>query len=492
MKRNKIFIYIACSALILSSGCKKFLEHQPDDRSELDDPVKVAELLANAYPHGNYITMAESMSDNAGDKGTTRRSLPNSLAWNYEDQVDATSGDTPPFYWNSCYKAIAAANYALEAIDKAGNTSQYAASRGEALVARAYAHFMLVTFFAKAYDPATAASDPGVTYVTLPQKVVEGDYNRGTVASVYDNIKKDLEEGLPLINNNSYRVPKYHFTTQAAHAFATRFYLFKRDYQKVIDHANALFPGDTVSDQLRPWNTNYYKLGYYELQAIYTNSTEPANLLLQEAESVWGRSYGGYNYGLSSAVRATVFNAANNPTGKALAMSTQVYGGTEIVYNIPKFREHFVKQSISANFGDAYNMVPLLTSEEVLFNRAEANAMLNTTDSRAKTIADLDIYLSKRIVGYSATSDKFTESKATDFFSTLTVKDALVATILNFKRQEYMHEGLRWLDIVRLKIPIEHNSLDGKIKISLGANDLRRVVQIPQDAVAAGLAANPR
>jgi hypothetical protein len=348
---------------------------------------------------------------------------------------------------------------------------------------------MLVTLYAKAYDPATAASDPGIPYVTLPQKVVEGNYTRGTVASVYANIEKDLIEGLPLIKNQSYRVPKYHFTTQAAHAFATRFYLFKRDYQKVIDHANAVFPGTTVADNLRAWNTTYNVLGYYELQALYTNSTEPANLLLQEAISYWGRNFPGYNYGLSSSVR-TIFDPGNNPSKKALAMSTKIFGGTETVYNIPKFREHFVKETISANFGDAYNMVPLLTAEEVLFNRAEANAMLG---NNSQTISDIDIYLSKRIVGYSATADKFTEAKATAFFpAPLTVKDALVGTIINFKRQEYMHEGLRWFDIVRLKIPIVHTSANGKTTISLGADDPRRLIQIPQDAVAAGLAANPR
>ncbi|MCD0487698.1 RagB/SusD family nutrient uptake outer membrane protein [Pedobacter sp. MC2016-14] len=488
MKQNKIFIYLAVFCLLQSTGCKKFLEHQPDDRTELKNPVNVAELLANAYPHGSYLTMAESMSDNAGDKGTASRDLPNAKAWNYEDQIDANSEDTPPYYWNSCYKAIAASNYALEAIDKAGNTAEYSASRGEALVARAYAHFMLVTFFAKAYDPATAATDPGIPYVTLPQKVVEGDYQRGTVASVYANIEKDLVEGLPLIKNNSYKVPKYHFTTQAAHAFATRFYLFKKEFQKVVDHADIIFPGTTISENLRAWNTTYNVLGYYELQALYTNSTEPANLLLQEANSIWGSSFAGYNYGLSSSV-LPIFYAANNPSKKSFAIINKIFGGTDAVYNIPKFREHFVKETVSANFGTSYNMIPLLTSEEVLFNRAEANAMLG---NNAQTIADLDIYLSRRIVSYSATADKFTEVKATTFFPTLSVKDALVGTILNFKRMEFMHEGLRWFDVIRLKIPIEHNSLDGKTKISLGVDDPRRLVQIPQDAVAAGLAPNPR
>lgn len=488
MKSNKIFLYATLSALFLSTGCKKFLEHQPDDRTELNNPVKVAELLANAYPHANYITMAESMSDNAGDKGGTNRSLPNSLAWAYTDQIDATSIDTPPFYWNACYKAIAAANYALEVIENSPDKAAYSASKGEALVARAYAHFMLVTFFAKPYDASTSASDLGIPYVTAPQKTVEGNYNRGTVASVYANIERDLVDGMPLIRNNSYKVPKYHFTTQAAHAFATRFYLFKKEYQKVIDHANAIFSGNTIVDNLRPWNGSYSVLGYYELQALYTNSIEPANLLLQEANTYWGRSYAGYNYGLSSAVRANVFNAGANPTGKALAMTSKIFGGNETVYNIPKFREHFVKETISSNFGDTYNMVPLFTSEEVLFNRAEANANLG---NNTQAIADLDFYLSKRIMNYSATADKFSEAKATAFFGT-PVKDALIKTVLNFKRQEYMHEGLRWLDLVRLKLPVVHLNAGGQIVETLSPEDNRRVVQIPQEAIASGLTPNPR
>jgi hypothetical protein len=491
MKKINQIIYMSVLATVALSGCKKFLEHQPDDRSELNTPVKVAELLANAYPHGNYIPFAEAMSDNAGDKGNRSGNaidITNESPWKYEDQVDAQLADTPPYYWNACYKAISAANYALEAIEKGGDTEAYKASKGEALVARAYSHFMLVTFFSKAYDPATAASDPGIPYVTAPQKTVEGSYRRGTVAEVYAQIEKDLEEGIPLIRNNTYRVPKYHFTTQAAHAFATRFYLFKRDYLKVVDHANAVFPGATVAAGLRPWNTTYNALGYYELQALYTNSSEPANLLIQESATSWGTSYAEYNYSLSSEVQK-IFNPANNPIKRALAISSKVFGGTEFFLNIPKFRNHIVKETINASFGEFYNMIPLLTAEEVLFNRAEANVMLG---NNAAAVTDMDAYLSKRIVNYSATAMKFTEAKAMAFFPGMDVKDALVGSILNFKRQEYMHEGIRWFDIIRLKIPITHPYISGGEVITLGANDPRRVIQLPQEAIALGLEKNAR
>lgn len=491
MKKINQIIYMSVLATVALSGCKKFLEHQPDDRSELNTPVKIAELLANAYPQGNYIPFAEAMSDNAGDKGIKAGdaiNITNESPWKYEDQVDAQLADTPPYYWNACYKAISAANYALEAIEKGGNTDAYMASKGEALVARAYSHFMLVTFFSKAYDPATAASDPGIPYVTAPQKTVEGNYRRGTVAEVYAQIEKDLEAGIPLIRNNTYRVPKYHFTTQAAHAFATRFYLFKKEYRKVVDHADAVFPGATVAASLRPWNTTYNALGYYELQALYTNSSEPANLLIQEAATSWGRNYAEYNYSLSFEIQK-IFNPANNPIKRALAISSKVFGGTELFLNIPKFRNHIVKETINASFGEFYNMIPLLTAEEVLFNRAEANVMLGNNPA---AVTDMDAYLSKRLVNYSPTTMKFTEAKAMAFFPGMDVKDALVGSILNFKRQEYVHEGIRWFDVIRLKIPITHPYLVGGEVITLGANDPRRVIQLPQEAIALGLEKNAR
>ena len=55
-----------------------------------------------------------------------------------------------------------------------------------------------------------------------------------------------------------------------------------------------------------------------------------------------------------------------------------------------------------------------------------------------------------------------------------------------------MHEGLRWLDLVRLKLPVVHLNANGQVAQTLGPDDNKRVVQIPQDAIAAGLTPNPR
>ncbi len=60
-----------------------------------------------------------------------------------------------------------------------------------------------------------------------PKRWCLGNTIAGTVKGVYENIEKDLTEGLQLLKPGSWEVPKYHFNPQAAHAFAARFYLFK-------------------------------------------------------------------------------------------------------------------------------------------------------------------------------------------------------------------------------------------------------------------------
>src|SRR5690606_12935630 len=89
---------------------------------------------------------------------------------------------------------------------------------------------------------------------------------------------------------------KYHFTRSAAHAFAVRFYLFKGEFDKVVDHADLVFADNDFASRLRPWNTTYQTLPADELRATYTKATESANLLLCETASRWARTYFRFRY----------------------------------------------------------------------------------------------------------------------------------------------------------------------------------------------------
>ncbi|MCW3088952.1 MAG: hypothetical protein JWP81_21 [Ferruginibacter sp.] len=491
---KKLFYNISfCAVLLFGQSCNKFLEKEPDNRAKIDTPEKVSQLLGTAYPQANYQAFAETMSDNVSDIGNGGTDNIIHDAFFFIDTKE-NQQDSPEYYWYGCYSAIASANLALETISKATDPASYSAQKGEALVARAYAHFMLVNFFSKFYNSATAASDPGIPYVTEPETVFIKSYDRKTVQYVYEMIEKDLLEGLPLIQDKNYTVPRYHFNRAAANAFATRFYLFKKDYAKVIQYATAAIPGNNFAPNLRQWNTTYKNItDVTELFKIYAKASEPANLLLVETSSSWARNYYTVRYGVDQTKQSQIFPRPDPLTGGNLAFSLySINSGTHAL--VPKIDEYFVKVSVNANIGTPYVMVPLFTVEEVLFNQAEAYAY---TGNSAAAIANLNVYASTRINNYNATTNEITAARINSVFNTTNIQDGLIRAILYYKRAEFIHEGQRWFDILRYKLPVTHSSSPsasggGTVLATLTADDLRKVLQIPQSTSLAGLAPNPR
>jgi hypothetical protein len=488
MKKISQAIFLSALAICIA-GCGKTLDKLPDNRAVITNVDQVTQLLTSAYPHTTYMAFTEPLSDNAEDKGAAPATADpesyqiNSQAYRFQD-VTTVKFDSPVAYWDSCYKAIAVANQALIYCSGA-DSAMFSAQKGEALVCRAYAHFMLVTLFAKPYDPATAGADPGVPYVIKPQDNVFQTYNRGTVQSVYANIESDLTRGLSLIQDKIYgTAPKFHFTLQAAHAFASRFYLFKQDYAKVISHASAVFGTSDPASLIRNQVLNYATLQYAQLSFNYNLSSDPANILLQETQSNYFDNYASYRYGYGQGINSNFINASN-VTGGNYGIIT--YGATPQVFNFPKWNPYNVGDTRS---NVRYGTAPLFSMEEILMNRAEAYVR---TANYAAAINDLNAWISRNVKAYNPASHNITTAKAASFYQ-LPVDLSLIEAALDFKRVTYMQEGLRWFDIIRLKRPvIRYAGSDfGTIVTTIAPNDKRRILQLPVEAVQYGVPLNPR
>ncbi len=482
---KKILLIVPVLSL---AGCEDFLSKEPDStRAVINTPKKVSQLLTTAYPQGNYLVFAESMSDNVADKGTGTDDRTNRGSFLFE-VVEATvdQQDSPDQYWAECYRAVSVANEALDIISKVADPDEYTAQKGEALLARAYAHFMLVNYYCKFFDPQQPNTDPGIPYVTEPEDVVIKKYERKTVAFVYQMIEKDLLEGLPLISDGSYTIPKYHFNRAAANAFASRFYLVKKDYQKVVQYANEVFPSGNFAENLRPWNTTYSSLSPAELYNTYSRASQSANLLLIETSSTYGRYVATYRYGMNYAKWQEISASEGIIAGNA-SWDYPLYTQGDNNYLIPKLNEYFVRESVNAEIGLPYVMLPAFTAEEVLFNRIEANAFLNNT---AACLADLNVFVSKRVSDYNAATDVVTANSINRYFGG-TLRNGIVNTVLAFKRVEFVQEGMRWFDMQRYNIPVTHTTKGGAV-ISVPAGDPRRILQIPQSASLSGIAQNSR
>ncbi len=520
---KKIKISLCLFSLLSLFSCKKYLETNPDMRTEINSVDKLAQLVGTAYPSYPYLAMAEMYSDNVLDKGpdvaSTHISNPYPEMYRWED-VQETGNNTPTQYWNGAYAGIAAANQALEAVEKYNMGDGANPYKGEALVARAYAHFMLVTFFAKPYEPKGANNSPGIPYVLKPETTPIQTYERGTVASVYAQIEKDLTDGIALLAGGRWDVPKYHFTPAAAHAFATRFYLFKGEWQKVIDHANKIFPGGDFAGNLRDYVGVITTLGTTDYNNYFTKADKKFNLLLREMYSVFQRSnsFPQSRYGFSQQVFNNYYAAAApNPVNTVLSTDptvneTTLPNGTRGRFVIPSngnfisrsltfgtgnfttyvFREHFHYTNVTAGIGYPYIMQPLFIADEALANRAEAYAQLDRLND---AIQDLNTFARIRIPT-ARFGDGVTIQKSKDFFGVVDNKDAIIKTALHFKRVGFMGEGMRWFDILRHKIVVKHNFIDANKDETfeeLGADDPRRAFQIPQEAVTlGGLQPNPR
>ncbi|MBF1406250.1 MAG: RagB/SusD family nutrient uptake outer membrane protein, partial [Porphyromonas sp.] len=169
---NRLFVpLVALVAPLVLGSCNKLLDELPDERVQLDTPEKIRLALSNAYPVTSFAYACEMSTDNVDDYGTDN---PNFTKFTYDlvywnDGPEYNQSDGMRALWRAHYLAIQHANAALEAIDKLGGGAELNPHKGEALVARAYSHFVLVNLFGKHYNTSTSSTDLGVPYMTAPE-----------------------------------------------------------------------------------------------------------------------------------------------------------------------------------------------------------------------------------------------------------------------------------------------------------------------------------
>ena len=82
---------------------------------------------------------------------------------------------------------------------------------------------MLATTFCQAYNSNTAEQELGIPYMETLQTTVAPITNVVRSPVYIEKLQADLEEGIPLINDDAYSIPKYHFNKKAAYAFCRTF-----------------------------------------------------------------------------------------------------------------------------------------------------------------------------------------------------------------------------------------------------------------------------
>lgn len=518
--------YIGFSIIALGltlTSCDDWLDKLPDNRMELQTPSDVSSLLVSAYPSSHPAYLLEMYSDNTDEcvnPSWSEASRFQAQAYNWEDITETGEDESPQELWNRHYLAIASANAAIDLIEGKGSPAEYTEQLGEALLCRAYAMFQLSTVFCKAYNPATASTDLGLPYPTHPEKVVGTVYTRGTLEDLYGQIDKDLQRGLPLVSSN-YSKPKFHFNTEAAKAFAARFYLYKGDFAKAITYATEVLGADPTA-KARDWDAySALNMNQQIRPEAWVSADEKCNFLLQTVYSEWGAISGPYRFGdkYAHSYRITYDEdiASKGPFGAANSTFKQrVWSNTALAKLFHrKVPYEFEYTDLQAGIGFAHAEYAVFTTEQLLLERAEAYAL---SGELQKAVDDyntlMKIYQNypktftlKQIVDFYNGVDYYTPKKATvkkHFVKPVYTIDAegsdqeaLLQAILHLRRIMEVGEGYRMQDVKRYGIVIYRRQTNTSYTISavtdsLTVDDPRRAIQLPQDVITSGLEPNDR
>lgn len=250
MKNIKIGLGIGMLALMAITSCKK-LELTPFTTIPTEDAfetIRDAQTWNNGVyaafrgrQYGPFTITQDVQSDqlNASLSYGNRNGAPH--RWGDSFQADETTDK-----WSSYYSAIANINQILQGYvnitpatpTETANLNKYT---GDAYLARAYYYHQLALRFCKAYNPATAASDPGVPLVLTYINPIYAELPaRGTLKATFDQILADIAAARPLLSNAAGVQGATTFNIDVVNALEARVRLDMQDWTQAYTLANEL------------------------------------------------------------------------------------------------------------------------------------------------------------------------------------------------------------------------------------------------------------
>jgi len=474
---------VVASTLLLTLGtfsCQKDLlspvpEIQFSDQVVFSNPARIALQVNGLYTYvkvGNFLGgRAQVYGDiRANDfLNRTNNAVTGYSVWNHTETE--TSQNDVINMWGAAYAAINQINVFLAGLDANASLfvaptfpSNFAATslnyQGEARLLRALCYYTLLQYYARPYTDGNGTK-PGLPLRLQAETGLTGNnLARSTVAQVYDQIILDLdfaEKNLPLTNGSApLNVTRAHRNT--AIALKTRVYLSMGRYSDVITEANKIVP--TAAPFAA--TTGVANALNASVAAVFTLPEETTESILsfpfttQDGPGTQNQLAGYY---LPAALGGAGEYSLNTTAGGIL--TDPGFAATDArrtSFVVTAGTESFLKKYTTGSLASApyTDKAPVIRYAEVLLNLAEAKVRsTNTIDTQA-------LALLNAVRGRSNPTSVYT---ATGLGSVSAMTDALLLE----RRIEFLGEGLRNNDIMRLMAPFPAK---GPVKEVLPASTL--------------------
>ena len=451
LKRNSLLLQLLLILLLLTTGCKKFLDQKPNKFDVIPHTLNDLQVLLdntnaiNAKGTGSY---AELVADNYYVPASIWQLLASITLYQPEalNYIWDKTGKSYDYGWDFPYETpVYYSNIVLDQLPlvsvNSGEDQKYNALKGSALFYRAFAFEGLAQLFCKPYST-TNANELGI--VLRLTSNVNAKSTRATVQQTYDQIIADLKQAtdlLPATTSFPTRPSK-----AAAYAALARTYLSMRDYVNAGQYANlALQQNSTLIDYNTLVPLGRPPIKSFNPEVIFHNyATSTLASLLPRFHKIDSTLYQSYD---ANDLRRTVFFKGN----------TGANAGT-----------YFFQGSYDGNglYGPS-GIFDGLTTDEMYLIRAECAARKGNKDA---AMLDLNTLMIKRWNNNGSWAP-FTAADATDALNKILVE----------RRKELLFRGLRWSDIRRLNVEGANITLTRNIRgtlYTLPPNDIRSVMLI--------------
>lgn len=266
--------YIAPVVLLLITGisCKKsFLEVLPKGKV-IAVSYRDYDLLLNNTNLQNTGTDAQLL---LGDDVTAEEPYYSGLTlreqrlFSWADQVYQPDENSPET--SGPLTAIYTYNKIIQEVMDApdGTLEQKKTVLAEALAGRAWTYFLLINYYGKPYQAATAGDDPGFPIITTADITVNR-FHRATVQEVYDLITKDLQTALPDLSATAFH--RLRMSRPAAQALLGKVYLFMQRPQEALPLLESALQGLSTAQvpmRLYDYNLAFAPNGVFMPVSVY-------------------------------------------------------------------------------------------------------------------------------------------------------------------------------------------------------------------------------
>lgn len=260
---NKYIIKIAILAILVINlgSCKKgFLEVVPKGvaiATKTSDYERLLnDLNLNILARASQVTMSDELAGYAPlyIPGVGIGDVNDQKAFEYQDDIYLPTENTSELSQleKQLYTYNKVINEVMEA--KEGNDALKRSLRAEALAGRAWVHFMLVNYYGKPYNAATAGTDQGIPLVKIAD-VTQTTFTRSSVQAAYEFIIADLTEAIPDLSTQIFS--RHRMSKAAGEAILGKVYVYMQQFDKALPlftSAIANLSGASVSMGLYDFN----------------------------------------------------------------------------------------------------------------------------------------------------------------------------------------------------------------------------------------------